>query len=143
MGICIWKGVRFLSKQDQLQPHFHSKARELSTQLSNALLGHILNVLSGTTSSPNSVQEWLIVLKLYDYNQNRYNLETILNWLTFLVYLKYWKVSQFYEAKDRLFKGWTELPPWYPVVFIEWPHLVLILENTGQLPNPIRTVFHY
>ena len=33
VGICIWKAVRFLTKQGQLQPHFHSKARQLSTQL--------------------------------------------------------------------------------------------------------------
>ena len=33
LEICIWKAVRFLSKQGQLQPHFHSKARQLSTQL--------------------------------------------------------------------------------------------------------------
>ena len=32
-GIYIRKAVRSLSKQSQLQPHYHSKARQLSTQL--------------------------------------------------------------------------------------------------------------
>ena len=31
------KGVRFLLQQGQLQPHFHSEARQLSTQLKNGL----------------------------------------------------------------------------------------------------------
>ena len=35
---CIRKVVRFLSKQGQLQPRFHSKARSISTQLENRLL---------------------------------------------------------------------------------------------------------
>ena len=31
--IYIWKAVRYLSKQGQPQPHFHSKARQLSPEL--------------------------------------------------------------------------------------------------------------
>ena len=34
--------MRFLSKQGHLQPHFHSKAKQLSTQLENGLLAGIL-----------------------------------------------------------------------------------------------------
>ena len=33
VGIHVRKVVRFLSKQGQAQPHFHSKARQLSTKL--------------------------------------------------------------------------------------------------------------
>ena len=33
VGICIGKAVRFLSQNGQLQPRFHSKARQLSQQL--------------------------------------------------------------------------------------------------------------
>ena len=33
LGIYITKAVRFLLKHGQLQPHFHSKASQLSTQL--------------------------------------------------------------------------------------------------------------
>ena len=32
------KAVRFLSNQDQYQPHFHSKARQPSKQVQNGLL---------------------------------------------------------------------------------------------------------
>ena len=38
VGIYKTKAVRFLSKQDQHHPQFHSKARQLSTQLQNDLL---------------------------------------------------------------------------------------------------------
>ena len=37
VGIYIGKAVRFQSKQGQVQPRFHSKARQLSTQLLNGL----------------------------------------------------------------------------------------------------------
>ena len=54
-GICRWKAVRFLSKQGQLQSHFHSKARQLSTQLLNGLLaGKSLNLMYQPTFTSNS-----------------------------------------------------------------------------------------
>ena len=37
VGIYIRKRVRFLSKQGQHQPHFYSKARQLTTQLQNGI----------------------------------------------------------------------------------------------------------
>ena len=38
IGIYMRKAVRFLLKQGHLQPHFHSEARTLSTQLQKGLL---------------------------------------------------------------------------------------------------------
>ena len=37
MVIYIWKATRFVTKQGHCQPHFYSKARALSSQLSNHL----------------------------------------------------------------------------------------------------------
>ena len=45
MLIYIRTGVRSLSEQSQLQPHFHSKARQLSTQLLNVLFVNLTVVL--------------------------------------------------------------------------------------------------
>ena len=36
--------MKCLSKQGQLQPHFHSEARQLSTQLLNGLLGYLIGL---------------------------------------------------------------------------------------------------
>ena len=51
MLIYIRTGVRSLSEQSQLQPHFHSKARQLSTQLLNVLFVNLTVVLLGYLST--------------------------------------------------------------------------------------------